>query len=611
LLDDSISYQPGDEVHFINVSVEVQNIDSPMNKLKTELFEHIEFIYGDENAISIYQRILEQIASFLDGNPNHLRSNSVNRVTEKDAFLITYGDMVQSQESPPLQILTGFFSKYVDGIISTIHILPFFPYSSDDGFSVIDYHKVNPDFGSWEDVASLGNRFRLMFDAVVNHISSKSAWFQGYLEGDPSYNDFFYEADNDFDFTKVFRPRALPVLTSFETKRGMKPVWTTFSADQIDLNYESPEVLSAVLDVILDYASKGADFIRLDAIGFIWKESGTDCLHRPQAHRIVQLIRTVLDIAAPQVSIITETNVPHKENIAYFGDGYNEAQMVYNFSLPPLTLHTFHTGDVQEISNWVKTLSLPSEETTFFNFNASHDGIGLMPVRGILTEAEIEAMADRVEALGGFVSYKNNPDGTQMAYEMNINYLDALGDPDQGDGDTTTKAQRFLCSQAIMLSLRGVPGIYFHSLFGSQNWLDGVKKTGRNRSINREKLDLQKLEKELSDRKSLRHQVFMGYRRILDVRKGNPAFHPCGGQKVLDFHTGIFALLRTSLDESKQAICLHNVTNANIRIEVNLEDLNMDYANNIGDIISEKMYTPTNKRLRLTISPFQVLWLTT
>jgi sucrose phosphorylase len=582
-----------------------------MNDLETDLYEHIAFIYGEGNAGSIYQRIFEQIACFLDGNHNQPKTSSVNRVTEKDAILITYGDMVQAKESTHLQTLGAFLNKYLAGVISTIHILPFFPYSSDDGFSVIDYHQVNPEFGNWENIANLGDKFRLMFDAVVNHISAQSDWFKGYLQEDPEFQDYFYEVGDDFDFSEVFRPRALPVLTSFDTASGEKKIWTTFSADQIDLNYENPATLSAVLDVILDYVSKGASFIRLDAIGFIWKESGTDCIHRPQAHRIIQLISTVLDIAAPQVSIITETNVPHKDNIAYFGDGYNEAQMVYNFSLPPLTLHTFHSGNVQAISKWARTLSLPSEQTTFFNFLASHDGVGLMPVRGILTEAEIEAMADRVKALGGFVSYKSNPDGTQMAYEMNINYLDALGDPNRRDETISTKAKRFLCSQAIMLALRGVPGIYFHSLLGSQNWFEGVKKTGRNRSINRQKLEFEVLEKELADPESLRNQVFRGYRRLLNVRKGNPAFHPNSGQEVLKVEDGIFALLRTSQDGGKHALCLHNVTSRDIHVDMDLEHHPLGYAKHIKDSISGQTFEVVNKRFKITISPFQVLWITT
>jgi sucrose phosphorylase len=297
--------------------------------------------------------------------------------------------------------------------------------------------------------------------------------------------------------------------------------------------------------------------VRLDAIGFMWKAIGTRCLHLPQAHALIQLMRLVFDETAPHVALVTETNVPHLENISYFGDGRNEAQMVYNFSLPPLTLHAFHTGDATVLSQWAATLTLPSDQVTFFNFLASHDGIGVTPARALLSDAEIDAMVARVQALGGLVSYKTNSDGSQSAYELNINYLDALGEPGVADS-AETQAQRFLCAQAIMLALRGVPGIYFHSLFGSQNWLDGVAQTGRNRTINREKLPVGRLERELEREGGLRHLVFDGYRRLLALRSAEIAFYPYGEQRILDLHPAVFAVERSHNGET--ILCLHNVS---------------------------------------------------
>jgi len=580
-----------------------------MTKLERKLFESLLFIYKQEQADSLYHRLIEQIDHFREQNHPWDREKLSNRVSESDSILITYGDMVQSEGQNPLQTLASFLQKTVGDIVSSVHILPFYPYSSDDGFAVIDYHQVNPDYGGWADVADLGENFRLMFDAVVNHISAESAWFQGFLEGEPKFQGYFYEVDADFDISNVFRPRALPLRTTFETIVGPKKVWTTFSADQIDLNFENPDLLLAVIEVLLTYVAQGAEFIRLDAIAFIWKESGTRCLHQPQTHRIIQLMRTVLDMVAPGVSIITETNVPHEENISYFGDGFNEAQMVYNFSLPPLTLHAFHTGNAEVLSAWAKTLSLESDQTTFFNFLASHDGVGLMPVRGILPETEIEKMAKRVEALGGFVSYKNNPDGSQMAYEMNINFLEALGDPENPESNLDLVAKRFLASQSIMLALRGVPGIYFHSLFGSQNWKEGVEKTGRNRTINREKLQLERLERELADPTSLRYPVFNGFCRMLEVRKTTPAFHPCGGQEILDFGKSIFAILRASLNGETYTLCLHNVTNQVHSVEIDLTSLPVAEIHSFVDILTNQSYAVKNSNLNLNIAPYQALWL--
>ena len=578
--------------------------------LEKELFEHLKFIYGEKVATQMLPRLLDRLQTFKRQHPE--LSEVVfagERVTEKDVILITYGDMVQSEDQVPLQTLGRFLSEYARTLISTVHILPFYPYSSDDGFAVIDYLMVDPELGDWQDVNSLDQNFRLMFDAVINHISAESEWFQGYLRADAHYQDYFFEVPPDFDTTQVFRPRALPLITTFQTASGEKWIWTTFSNDQIDLNFRSPDLLMEVIEVLLQYVARGAEFIRLDAIAFIWKESGTRCIHLPETHRLIQLMRTLLDAVAPRVSIITETNVPHAENIAYFGDGYNEAQMVYNFSLPPLTLHAFHTGNAQVLSNWAKTLTQPSDKTTFFNFLASHDGIGLMPARGYLSETEIMSLAQRVEATGGYVSYKNNPDGSQTAYELNINYLDALVKPGVADESIEQITARFLASQSIMLALRGVPGIYFHSLFGSRGWPEGVQQTGRYRTINREKLQSEVLERELRNPSTLRSQIYNGFKIMLQARNANPAFHPQGQQQVLQVHASIFGLLRKALDDTIQVLCLTNVSSRKIQVSIDLTSLAFTGAPNLTDLLSQQTYQTTGNQLELNIDPYQILWL--
>jgi sucrose phosphorylase len=603
------------------------------NELEKKLRDHVAFIYGEEPAEQITARIFDHLARFRGAYPELASSSPENRVSERDSILITYGDMVQQEGQRPLQTLAAFLNKYLKDVVSTIHILPFFPYSSDDGFSVIDYRAVNPELGDWDDVARLGAGFRLMFDAVVNHISSQSVEFQGFLKGDPDFQEFFTVVEPGTDLSRVFRPRATPVATPYKTANGEKLVWTTFSADQIDLNYRSPDVLIEVIDILLFYASQGADFIRLDAVTFVWKEIGTDCINMPRTHRIVQLMRTVLDIAAPRIAIITETNVPHKDNIAYFGDGTNEAQMVYNFALPMLVLYAFQKGDVSTLAEWAETLDLPSEQATFFNFLAGHDGIGMLPVKDILSVEDRNEAINRTLELGGFVSYKSNEDGSQSPYELNINYLDALSDPafpaekldqldelninylDALDDPQTPKddleliTKRFLATQAIMLALRGVPGIYFHSLFGSRNWTEGVKETGRHRTINREKLHLEKLEQELSDTASLRHRIFQGYCKLLKARKNNPAFHPFGEQEILSVHPSVFALLRTSLDQETKTLCLHNVTRQKLNISLDLEGLALDKITTLTDILSQKEFPAKSQHLEIELAPFEVLWL--
>lgn len=604
-----------------------------MNSLEKKLFDHLAFLYGEEKAPALTEQFLGSLNKFKEEHAELLESMPSEKVSERDAILITYGDMVQEQGEAPLKTLASFLKKYLDDVISTVHILPFYPYSSDDGFSVIDYRRVNPDFGTWEDVSNLSGNFRLMFDAVINHTSSHSAAFQGFLKGDPKYQNFFTVVDPDTDLTRVFRPRATPILTPFDTATGKKHVWTTFSADQVDLNFANPEVLLEVVDILLFYAIHGAEFIRLDAVTFVWKKIGTNCINLPRTHRIVQTIRTVLDIVAPNVVIITETNVPHKDNIAYFGDGTNEAQMVYNFALPVLTLHAFRNADVSILSDWAATLDLPSDEATFFNFLAAHDGIGMLPVKNILSLKERSNLAAHTQALGGFVSYKSNEDGSQSPYELNINYLDALSDPDEGkkgidhldelninyldalgNPDSPEKSaeltgKRFLATQAIMLALRGVPGIYFHSLFGSRNWPEGVEETGWHRTINRQKVQCAQIEAELDDPTSLRHHVFFGYKKLLKARMSNTAFHPYGMQEILSPHRSIFALLRTSLDGKTRTLCLSSVSRQSLEIVVDLKPLFLSGAASLTDIINQKEFPVMDDQLKITIAPYEIIWL--
>ena len=448
-----------------------------------------------------------------------------------------------------------------------------------------------------------------MFDAVINHVSAQSCWFQEFLKGNPEFADYFIVVEEGTDLSQVVRPRALPLLTCVQTVSGERLVWTTFSADQIDPDYANPDVLLEIIEVLLLYVEKGADLIRLDAIAYLWKKIGTTCIHLEEAHRVVKLFRAVLDVVAPHVIIVTETNVPHEENVSYFGDGTDEAQMVYQFSLPPLVFHAFLSGDATYLSEWAAGLSSPSGSATFFNFLASHDGIGVRPVEGILSPAEVQSLVERVAAHGGFVSYKTNADGSQSVYELNISYFDALSDPN-GAEPLDLQARRFLASQAIMLSLAGVPGIYVHSLFGSRSDPAGVEQTGRYRSINRAKFRRDELERELAAPPSLRHQVFYPYLHLIRTRAAHPAFHPNGAQQVLSIHPALFVLLRTTPDGDASLLCVHNVSNAEIPFSANLALFPFPHSGQVRDLITGATFpVDTSSDLSLRVAPYQVLWL--
>jgi glucosylglycerate phosphorylase len=561
-------------------------------------------LYGEELGTSV----LGQVTTLLDDYRGRLPKPRPMRIDQRDAVLITYADQIREPGKPALQSLTEFCKQHFAGIINAIHILPFYPWSSDDGFSVIDYRTVDPRYGDWKHIQTLGSYFRLMFDAVINHISVQSAWFQAMLHGDERYLDYFVTPVEGADLTQVVRPRALPLLTVFLTAQGEKKIWTTFSDDQADLNYQNPAVLLEILDILLFYVSQGAEFIRLDAIGYLWKESGTTSIHLPQTHWVIQLFRAALDEIAPHVILITETNVPHAENISYFGDGANEAQMVYNFSLPPLVLQAFQTGSAESLSRWASTLKLPSDKVTFFNFLASHDGIGVNPLRGILSDPEIDAVVKTVQKHGGLVSFKSASDGTQIPYELNINYFDALNDP-QADDPLEVQVERFVTAHAILFSMIGVPGIYFHSLVGSRGWTAGAAQTGRPRTINREKLLRSRLEEELTMTDSVRARVLEKLSLMLKVRAASGAFHPHSAQQIVDCGKAIFAVARRSSD-GEAVLCLQNVSGDHNKIDPGMKSL-LDFssgAESLSDLIGHQNFHP-GRGEAIELLPYQTLWL--
>jgi sucrose phosphorylase len=490
---------------------------------------------------------------------------------ERDAVLIAYGDQVRAPGRTPLRALGEFLGRWnLEDLFSTVHLLPFFPYSSDDGFSVIDYRAVNPELGSWDDVLELGQRYSLMFDWVLNHASSRGEWFRRYRAGAEPHVRYFIEVDPRVDLSAVTRPRGTPLLTPFETNRGIRHLWTTFSADQLDLNYREPDVLLEMLDVALFYVSCGARILRLDAVAYLWKEVGTSSIHLSRAHAVVRLLRALLEDLAPDVWLLTETNVPHEENISYFGRG-DEAHLVYQFSLPPLLLDAYLGGDAGPLSRWLGELLPAGAGTSFLNFTASHDGVGVRPLERLVSAERLERLVTAIKRRGGLVSRRRAGEGVEAPYELNISYLDALGEPEDRDPDL--KLRRFLGSQAIMLALRGIPAVYLHSLIGTGNDYAALKATGRARSINRRKLDLAELDRRLADESAIPRRVCESYRRMLRTRIAQPAFHPDGEQEWREMvHPDVVAFSRTSPDRRQRILVLANFGARTRHVDLSDED---------------------------------------
>ncbi len=537
-----------------------------------------------------------------------------NRFTEQDVILITYGDLLVSQDRSPLKTLSDFLNSIpaFKEIINTLHILPFFPYSSDRGFSVIDFEAVDPQLGSWQDIQVLGENYQLMFDGVFNHISAQSKAFQEMLSGNPLYKDAFtvYRSPEELSPEQrqiIVRPRTSDVLTKFDSLNGPVWVWTTFSPDQIDLNFRNPQVLLDVIETLLVYVRNGANIIRLDAVTYLWEEPGTPCASLEQTHEVVKLFRDVLKTVAPNVALITETNVPHAENISYFGDGSDEAQMVYNFALPPLVLHAFYREDASSLTQWAKDLDYPSPTTTFFNMLDTHDGVGLQGVKNILPKAEINFIINKARQHGAFVSYKTGADGTEEPYEINTTWFSALT-LDNGQEDLELQVKRYVASRSIALVLRGVPGIYFHGLIGTPNNIGDVLKTKTKRDINRKVLNVEDLLEQSQDPKSRLRIIAYQFGGLISIRRQHSAFHPNGEQRILGLTPEVFAVLRISPQGDRHILALTNVSPQKFQLEIPLSLLGVAETQ-WYDLVRQRGWIAQDQTLKLSLQPYDVVWL--
>ncbi|PYZ96173.1 alpha-amylase [Alteribacter lacisalsi] len=560
-----------------------------MNKqqLLKKAQEKLEFIYGDEYKDSYANELAALVAAWEKKQWEQPRP-----LSERNVYMITYGDSIYEEEKPTLETLHKFLKNKIGDTVTDVHLLPMFPYTSDDGFSVTDYREINPELGNWGHIESLSEDYRLMFDFVANHISKSSEWFQGYLNDHPKYRHYFIPKDDSFDTSQVVRPRTSPLYHEYAGKNGAKTAWTTFSEDQVDVNVRHFPVLLDLTDILLEYANKGGTSIRLDAIGFLWKRSGTTSIHLPETHAIIELWHLILDYFKEGTQIITETNVPHKENISYFGDGENEAHQVYQFSLPPLVLYTLTTHDSTKLTDWAKTIEKISDEATYFNFLASHDGIGMRPTEGILTEDEKQLLVNKVEENGGRVSYKSNPDGTQSVYELNINYSEALVNKSENETDEDA-VRKMLTAHSVLTSFMGVPAIYYHSLLGSKNDYEGLESSGINRRINRQKLEYSRIADEL-ETSEYRRAIFAGMKELVSTRQAEPAFSPYAEQTVLDLGSAVFALERHNRETGDTVFAVANVTNETATVELPASGTNL--------------FTGEKTDREITLAPYSYAW---
>ncbi|MEJ2670569.1 MAG: alpha-amylase family glycosyl hydrolase, partial [Gammaproteobacteria bacterium] len=382
------------------------------------VMQHLKFIYSEVEVSTPLSVIAQTVLKAMRLAPDLDAEKTAHALwSEQDVVLVTYGDSVLSealvegdaetvgQAEKPLVTLKKFLDDYTKDCISTVHILPFFPYSSDDGFSVMNYSEINQSLGDWSHLTDIADTHRLMADVVINHCSIRCVWFEDFLREEGPGHNFFRIVGAEEDVSQVIRPRTNALAYEVERASGPVNVWCTFSHDQVDFDFRNPDVLIEFVRIIRFYLDRGIRVFRLDAVGFIWKKSGSTCLNLEETHEIVRLLRTVIEQAEPNAILITETNVPHQENLAYFGNA-NEAHCIYNFSLPPLLLNTLITGDCCVLRQWMMNMPPARLGSAYFNFIASHDGIGLRPAEGLLSDEEIEHLIRALTHRGARVSLR-------------------------------------------------------------------------------------------------------------------------------------------------------------------------------------------------------------
>ena len=575
-----------------------ETVGDNLTQLRARLAHHLGIIYPEINTDSLVKSMIDLMAL------NHPKTVKAHRNIwdQSDIALITYANTI-ADANTPLKTLKEFLDVHLSDEISVVHILPFYPYSSDDGFSVIDYSSVNESHGQWQDIVSIAKDYKLMADLVINHVSSRSRWFENYKRGISPGKDYFIEAPLNEDLSAVVRPRTSSLLSKVETVSGEKHVWCTFSADQVDMNFANPQVLLEFIKIIALYLNNGIRWFRLDAVAFLWKEIGTPCVHLPQTHEVIKLLRLIIESRYDDAVIITETNVPNRENLTYLGNA-NQAHLIYNFSLPPLMIHTLISQDCRHLKTWLMSMPPAQQGTSYLNFLASHDGIGVRPLEGLLSEQETDRLLNTMKSFGGAITYREKQ-GVEAPYEINIALFDALAGTTSNERDAY-QIQRFVCAHAIMLALEGIPAFYIHSLFASSNDHTRVEHTGRQRSINRRILDRGSLQNTLDNKDTAPAQVFSTLKHLIAIRKQQSAFHPNATQFTLHLGSAIFGFWRQSIDRKQSIFAVHNVTTSEQTI--NLGDLNLIDLEHWHDLISGNKIEDI--RHEMTLQPYQAIWLT-
>ena len=583
----------------------MKQIDSEKKLDRLKIDKLLKTIYSNHTTeeINFISNQLLQILDDFSEKSAYEEIRDKERWNESHSVLITYADSIYKNGEATLKTLRKLLSKHFGSLSKVVHILPFLKSTSDGGFAVSSYDSLEEKFGDWDDLKSISKNHDLMADLVLNHVSSSHPWVQQFIKyQEPGISNVFSPKQN-LDWSNVVRPRSSSLFSQINTEDGPKQVWTTFGPDQIDLNWHNPKMTLEFLNLIINYLSNGIKWFRLDAVGFIWKESGTTCLHLPKAHSIVKLLRVLLNNLLDEGVLITETNVPQKENLSYLIPD-DEAHMAYNFPLPPLLLEAIITSRADILNSWIFDWPILPEDTTLFNFTASHDGVGLRALEGLMNEQRIKDLLINCEKRGGLVSHRRLSNGDDKPYELNISWWSAMEDSSR---DTKRfQYERFILSQLLVMALKGVPAFYLPALLASENDIKRFSMTGQRRDLNREKFKSENLLAVLNNPESNANKNLKYLRNAMDFRSKLKQFHPCSQMKCLSKgRSDIVVIKRGKGPESVFAI--HNMTENKINYQLNDNDLPkiIDNDFNTHDFLTSTKYNCKN----ISLDPFQVIWL--
>ena len=529
---------------------------------------------------------------------NKKKSKKKKKISEKTIVVICYGDSVYSEKKKSIKVFQSFFQKRLKNYFNTIHFLPFYPSSSDSGFAVKDHFKIENKLGNWLDIKSISRSNDVMADMVINHSSARGLWFKNFLKKKEPGKDYFFTVGPKFNISKVVRPRDHKLLKKIKIFKRPEYLWRTFSPDQIDLNFKNPSVLIEFIKIMIHLINNGVTIFRLDAIAYLWKENKTKCINLKQTHQIIKLLRIIINLLNIQTTIITETNLPEKENLSYFGKS-DEANWIYNFSLPPLLVHAFLFENSSYLNKWSKNLPNTKNGNSYLNFIASHDGIGIRPTEGLFNEKTLKNFLKRLKKNGSKFSYRKIQNKTKKVYEANITIFDALKKSDY-DKKGKFYLERYVSAHAVMISFEGIPAIYFNSIFGTSNDETKFIITGNNRDINRYKWNYKNISKKLDNKNSKQSIFYNKISNLLRVRKKQKAFHPNASRQNINLGSKFFSFKRVSIDKGQTIICITNLSSKIQKTQID----NAYYSWN--NLIGPKIET---KNKLLILKPFETIWL--